>query len=139
MALASPFTGRSGSDTAFGKALPGFALGFALGLEPGFAVRAARFRLASRVIVFQRLRCDRYSDAIQHFRYVDISVALGFQLGDALGIGLDIGLGRRSASNSDWGCLRPILKLSPSLGCIVFRARLHRLLSSGCIRVAIIR
>jgi hypothetical protein len=47
LALASPFTGRSGSDTAFGKALSGFALGFALGLDPGFAVRAARFRLAS--------------------------------------------------------------------------------------------
>jgi hypothetical protein len=47
LALASPFTGRSGSDTAFGKALLGFALGFALGLDPGFAVATARFRLAS--------------------------------------------------------------------------------------------
>jgi hypothetical protein len=47
LALASSFTSRSGSDTAFGKALSVFALGFALGLELGFAVRAARFRRAT--------------------------------------------------------------------------------------------
>jgi len=45
--LASSLTARSGSDTAFGKTSPVFALGFALGFEPGFAVRAALFRRAA--------------------------------------------------------------------------------------------
>ncbi len=35
------------SDTAFGKALSALALGFALGLESGFAVLTARFRRAA--------------------------------------------------------------------------------------------
>jgi len=98
------FTGRSGSDTTSA----GFARLRARFLRSAWtkASLSAPLAFASpRVIVFQVCAVIAIPTH-SAFRYVGISVALGFQLGDALGIGLDIGLGRRSASNSDWGCLR---------------------------------